>query len=56
MLRKWGLFLLLGAFVYLLASRAGLAHLPLFRLSGKMMAVLLLLLLLRRLWGKRIGG
>ncbi|MBU6323934.1 MAG: hypothetical protein KJS92_00465 [Bacteroidetes bacterium] len=50
--RKWGLFLLFGALVYLLATRAGITQLPIFRLSGKMMAVLLLLLLVRRAWGK----
>jgi len=53
MLRKWGLFLLFGALVYLLASRGGITQLPLFRLSGKIIAALLILLLLRRVWGNK---
>ena len=50
MLRKWGLFFLLGALVFLLASKAGLTQWPIFRLSGKAIAVVLLLLLVRRMF------
>lgn len=49
MLRKWGVFFLMGALVFLLASRAGLTQLPIFRLSGKVIAIVLLLLLVRRM-------
>jgi hypothetical protein len=49
MLRKWGLFLLFGALVYLLASKAGITQWPVFRLSGKLMAVVLVLVFVRRL-------
>jgi hypothetical protein len=52
MLRKWGIFFLFGALVYLLASKAGITQLPIFRLSGKLMAVVLGFLLIKRIWGK----
>jgi hypothetical protein len=44
----WGMLLLSGLFVYLLASRAGITHLPIFRLSGKMLAVVVGVFLVRR--------
>jgi len=49
MLRKWGIFFLFGALVYLLASKAGITQLPIFRLSGKLMALVLVLIFVRRL-------
>ena len=49
MLRKWGIIFLFGALVYLLASKAGITQLPIFRLSGKLMALVLVLIFVRRL-------
>ncbi len=44
--------MLMGLLVFMLASRAGLTQLPFFQFSGKMFAVLLVLLLVRRVSGK----